>query len=300
MVAPESRSTSTTSKGPGPWSSASPAELYIPHQSGCNGPRSTRTPIDRRMAPTSRDRGTRSARRLDTCAATAPRSSCRTHHQASHPGSGTAGHTISGPSSRGAPSPRAAAPYLAPARPTPPPVRRRTPRHAHPDPTSTAPPPPEPHRCAQLCRTPTRRASLPRRRSRPPKPTRIVVEQRIEPDEHVAGQMGSDHLRRQRQVASRPPIHPLAPPPRHRGHPTTRAGAAVVPMDGIDVTAGLEAVTVQRKLVSHRRSHRDHARAHRHRQLLRRRDSALTLQIKQPGQPRVLSTQSRQLMAKLR
>jgi hypothetical protein len=111
---------------------------------------------------------------------------------------------------------------------------------------------------------------------------RVVGEQWIQPHEYVADKMGGDHLRCERQVEGRSPVHSLSPPASDRGHPSAHPGPGVLPAHRVRVSPCPEPIGVQGQLVLDRRRHRDRPRWSDGRgELLRRRSGVLTTQIQQ-------------------
>lgn len=117
----------------------------------------------------------------------------------------------------------------------------------------------------------------------------VVGQQRIQPDEHIADEMGGDDLGGTGQVSGATPVHALAPATGDGGYPPGGAGAGVLPPHGVYVGAGPEPVIEKRQFVSRRRVHRDQPRrGDRCGQLLRGRSRVLTAQVQQTRQSGVL------------
>ncbi len=83
--------------------------------------------------------------------------------------------------------------------------------------------------------------------------TPVAVQQRIQPDMRLAGQMSAQHLCREGQVI--PVLVPgtLAPPAAHRRQPPCLTGSGVLPPRGIDVGSGAEKRREERDLRVRRR-----------------------------------------------
>ena len=110
--------------------------------------------------------------------------------------------------------------------------------------------------------------------------TRVVGQQRVQPDEDVTDQMRGDHLGRQRQVGSSLSVHSLTPTAGHRGHPSAHPRAGVIPPQRVHVGPCPEPIGVQGQLVGHRRGHHHQPRRRDSRgQLLRRRSGVQATQL---------------------
>lgn len=127
----------------------------------------------------------------------------------------------------------------------------------------------------------------------PPAP--VSVQQRIQPNVLLPGQVGTQNLPRERQVIPVLMPHALAPPATHRRQPTGLAGASLLPSSGIDIGSGSEQGGEELDLRLGRRLPADRAGVSFEEAGLRRAGwrRLLRRQLQQPQQPRVLRSQLR-------